>query len=84
MSSDPGLVSDRPRVCQRTRSSARRWSMVAADIRASWWRVASVMWSSPQAVRRSTIWGRNGARRFPSGASSIDQTFRRASITSGP
>lgn len=45
-------------------------------------RVCSLRDSSPQAISRSTIWGRKGARRLPAGASSKAQTFRKAMITS--
>ena len=84
LASDPGLVPDRPLIVSFARSGASRRSMVAADIPTSWARTAGGRSSSPARSRAAVISGRNGAIRFPAGASITAHNFRNAPITSSP
>src|SRR5664279_5055133 len=63
LSSEPGLVPERPLSRSRARSPASRRSIVAAEIETSRSRTSSLTLSSPTARSRSTISGRNGAMR---------------------
>jgi len=84
LSSEPGLVCERPCGSSLPRSGANRRSIVAADIRHNAAAVRSWMSSSPQARSRATSSGRNGANRLPAGAPSTAQQNRSAAITSSP
>lgn len=85
LSSEPGLVSDRPLVVvSSARSTANRRSMVAADIEHSWAATVSVISSSPCRRSAATRSGSAGDIRLPVGPSSTAQQYRNASITSGP
>ena len=84
LSSEPGLVSDRPLVVlSSARSTAKRRSMVAADIEHSWAATVSVIPSSPCRRSAATRSGSAGTIRLPVGPSSTAQQYRNASITSG-
>ena len=81
VSSESGLVCERPFSCRPFRSGARRRSIVAGDIDTSSAAVASSMSSSPCRRSAATRPGRGGASRFPAAASSTAQHTRNATRT---
>ena len=83
-SNDPGLVTDRPRICSLARSGASRRSIVAADIATSPSAVASLTSSSANRRKVGTSSAIIGASRLPVGAPSTAQQNLSAATTSGP
>ena len=84
LSSEPGLVWQRPLSSCFLRSGARRRSMVAADMPASSAAVSSSMSSSPNRRRTATSSARHGASRLPAGMPSTAQQKTSAAMTFGP
>jgi len=84
---DPGLVNDLPLAASRLnprRASARRRSMVAADIEHNRSARSSSMDSSPWRRSEQTRSAKNGASRLPVIPSETAQALSSASTTSGP
>ena len=84
LSSDPGVVVQRPLIRDLARSGANRRSMVAADIEASNAAVSSSMVSSPKRRSTQTTSPSIGANRLPAGIPSTVQQMVNAATTSGP